>query len=52
MCYRTVIKTLYLTWVNDFLTISRFAEYHEMTEAEAATIITMGRRYHNEDATS
>ena len=37
-------EEMYLEWVNDFLTIECFAEYHEITVAVAEKIIAEGRR--------
>lgn len=34
---------LYLDFVNNFLTISRFAEYYEIGEKQATAIIKKGR---------
>ncbi len=39
--------TLYLDYVNNFLTITRFAEYYRLTREEAENIITLGRLAHN-----
>ena len=34
---------LYIDWVNNFVTLSRFAEYYSLTEDEALVIIDAGR---------
>jgi len=40
-------KEFYLEWLNDFLTVARFAEYHNMTEKEALSLIEEGKRQLN-----
>jgi hypothetical protein len=39
------VRTLYLSWVNDFLTVERFAEYYRIEESLAQDIINKGRSY-------
>jgi hypothetical protein len=39
----TVLKNLYLEFVNDFLTVESFAEYLEVDTFKAELIIAMGR---------
>ena len=41
------LQKLYLSWVNDFLTIERFAEHHELTEPDALVLLDIGRRTHD-----
>lgn len=36
---------LYLDYVNNFLTVSSFAEYYDMTEEAALSIIETGRAW-------
>ncbi len=43
-----LIGDLYLDYKNDFLTVARFAEYHDMAESVAETIIKQGRKLHIE----
>ena len=38
---------LYLEWVNNFLTVGRFAEYYGMTQEHANKIIEEGRKTDN-----
>ena len=38
------IETLYLSYLNDYLTIPVFAEAHGMSEAKALRLIRIGRR--------
>ena len=42
------LANFYLEYLNDFLTIQRFAEYHDMTATEAGVLIALGRAYHEE----
>ena len=37
-------QKMYLDWVNNFLTVSAFAEHYEITKEEAIEIIEWGRR--------
>jgi len=44
------LAALFREWMNDFLTVKRFAEYLNIDEQDAATLIDMGRKYHNKIA--
>lgn len=48
--YKTKIADLYLSWVNEFLTVARFAEYYYLEKYEAEQLIDMGRRFQDERA--
>lgn len=37
---------LYLDYVNNFLTVARFAEYYNLTEKEALQVIEIGKACH------
>jgi hypothetical protein len=37
---------LYLSFVNDFLTLGRFAEAHSLDVDDAETLIKLGKKYH------
>jgi len=39
---------MYLDYVNNFLTVSKFAEYYNITEVDAHYIIDLGRTLNNE----
>lgn len=41
---------MYLDYVNNFLTVARFAEYYNMTEEEAREFIEYEREQHNHNA--
>jgi len=43
----TLVK-VYLDWVNNFLTVGRYAEYYGVDETEALWTIEEGRRLHEE----
>ena len=49
MSARDQLRTIYLEWVNDFVTVARFAEYHGITDAQAADLITLARDIFNTD---
>ena len=38
---------LYLDWFNNFLTVSAFAQWHELTERQAHKVIKRGRELNN-----
>jgi glycogen debranching enzyme len=44
------LAELFRLWKNDFLTVSRFAEYLNIDEQDARVLIDMGRKYHNQGA--
>jgi len=41
---REKIERLYLSYFNDFLTVSYFAEYYGLSERKANDVITAGRK--------
>lgn len=41
-----LFEELYLSYVNDFLTRAKFAEYYRLTEEQALIVINKGREYH------
>jgi ribosomal protein L20 len=43
------VKEMYLDYVNNFLSVSRFAEYYNISEKQANSIIESGRKYAKED---
>lgn len=49
MSARDQLRAIYLQWVNDFLSVARFAEYHGITDAQAADLITLARDIFNTD---
>jgi hypothetical protein len=44
----THFQQLYLDWVNNFLTVERFAEYYGLDTNEAEKQILIGRKIHNQ----
>lgn len=40
------LESYFLEWLNDFLTIERFAEYHGMEQLHAQRLIKLGRKVH------
>lgn len=40
---REALFALYLEWVNDYLTIEKFAEHHGLTVSEAAALIEVSQ---------
>ena len=47
---RQYLINLYLDFVNNWLTVESFAEFHEISEGEFAYLLKLGRKYHNEYA--
>lgn len=43
MINRESLSRLYLLWVNDYLTIEKFAEHHGLTPNEAALLISVAQ---------
>ena len=46
--YKTILANLYLEYVNDFLTIERFAEYLDVSVTQCRAMVDLGREFHNE----
>jgi len=40
------LADLYLEWVNNYLTVEKFAEHYQVTEKDAVNLLSYGRRYH------
>ena len=41
-----VLADFYLDYVNNFLTVDRFAEYHGLSVSDANKVISIGKKYH------
>ena len=46
---RSQLKEFYLDYVNNYLTITKIAEHHGITDNYAYNLITMGRAFHEAD---
>lgn len=44
------LANFYLQYLNDFLTVEKFAAYHSMSEQDAAQLLNLGRKFHEEIA--
>lgn len=44
------LANFYLQYLNDFLTVEKFAAYHGMSGQDAAEPLTLGRKSHEERA--
>ena len=42
------LKAFYLDWMNNYLTVEKMAEHNELTVEDTATLINLGRSYHQE----
>ena len=45
------IIEIYLDWVNNFLSIDKFAQHYEIDEIDAHYLIEVGRKLNEEEAT-
>jgi hypothetical protein len=44
---RTYLEALYLSWVNEYLTIDTFAEHHGLTYKQASDLIDLMQSVYN-----
>ena len=44
------LADLYLEWVNNYLTVEKFAEHYQVTEQDAVNLFSYGRRSHENRA--
>jgi len=42
------LQEFYLDWVNNYLSVDKIAEHHEITVEDAELFINLGRSYHEE----
>ena len=42
------LAVFYRQYINEFLTVEKFAACHDMSVADAAKLVEMGRRFHEE----
>ena len=40
------LAAFYLDWINNYLTVEIMAEHHDLTVEHTATLINLGRSYH------
>ena len=45
---KPALAELYRQYLNEFVTVAAFARFHEIDEPDAAELIEMGRKYHEE----
>jgi hypothetical protein len=45
---RDYLADLYLDWVNNFLTIERFAEYYGLDEDDAKDLLALSKKCHEQ----
>ena len=46
--WKTTLADLYLEFINDFLTIERYAEYLDISVNQCRALIDIGHEFHNE----
>ena len=42
------LAAFYRQYINEFLTVEKFAAYHDMSEEDASKLVEMGRKFHEE----
>ena len=42
------MRAMFLDYFNNYLSVAKFAEHNEISEAVALTIITTGKEYHEQ----
>lgn len=47
--YLSQAEDYFLEWVNDYLTIEKFAEHNALDYATAVSLIDLGRQVHHSD---
>ena len=47
-----LFRQFYLSWVNEFLTFERFAEYYRLTANQAKYVIREGKKIHEKELKS
>ena len=45
---RDYLADLYLDWINNFLTIERFAEYYGLDEDDAKDLLVLSKKCHEQ----
>ena len=45
---RDYLADLYLDWINNFLTIERFAEYYGLDEDDAKELLVLSKKCHEQ----
>ena len=45
---RDYLADIYLDWVNDFLTVERFAEYYGLDEEDAKQLLKLSKKCHEQ----
>tara|TARA_R110000822_G_scaffold78322_1_gene187618 strand:+ start:1211 stop:1375 length:165 start_codon:yes stop_codon:yes gene_type:complete len=40
------LEAFYLDWINNYLTVEKMAEHHQLTVEDTAILINLGRSYH------
>lgn len=46
---KTKIHALYLSWINEFITVGKFAEHHNLTHDKAIQVIHLGHIIHEQN---
>lgn len=48
MNIKNILQTLYLDYLNNFISVSGFAEHYGLTTEQAEQVLGLGRAIHNE----
>ena len=44
---RTMLNCMYLDWLNNYISVDRYAECNGLTREQASDLIELGRKVHN-----
>lgn len=48
--FKSDIADFYLEYLNDWLSVEAYAEYHDLSIEDTQTLLTLGRKLHEERA--
>jgi hypothetical protein len=48
MDIKNILQTVYLDYLNNFITVAGFAEHYGLTTEQAEQVLDLGRTIHNE----
>lgn len=48
MNIKNILQTVYLDYLNNFITVAGFAEHYGLTTEQAEQVLDLGRTIHNE----
>lgn len=48
MNIKNILQTVYMDYLNNFISVAGFAEYYGLTTKQAEQVLNLGRAIHNE----